>query len=280
MNIKLSVVIPCYNEESRFQKGLDHYLPYLKKQKYLWELIFVNDGSKDKTLELMQSAQKNNDIRPNLGGSRFPRSGSDDVFSSASSPRTDARDFRGFKNKNIRVVTYKQNHGKGYAIIQGVKEANGNIILFTDIDHSVPIETIEGFYKYFERDFQVVIGSRQVKGANILVHQHPLREFLGRGFTLLVRALVDWKIKDATCGFKAFQNGVAKKIFNKITIYDWTFDAEILFLCKKYKIKVVQAPVEWSDVRGTKVSVGKDILSSLIGLLKIRMNDLQGKYAI
>ena len=241
MNIKLSVVVPCYNEESRFQKGLFHYLSYLKRQKYLWELIFVNDGSKDKTLELMKSAQKN--------------------------------------NKNIRVVTYRQNQGKGYAITRGVKAAKRNIVLFTDIDHSVPIETIEGFYPYFEKGFQIVIGSRQVKGANILVHQHPLRELLGKGFTLLVRTLIDWKIKDATCGFKAFEKSVAKKLFEKITIYDWAFDAEILFLCRKYKIKIAQAPVNWSDIRGTRVSLGKDIVRSLLGLIKIRWNDLKGRYS-
>ncbi|OGD85429.1 hypothetical protein A2164_00020 [Candidatus Curtissbacteria bacterium RBG_13_35_7] len=239
--MKLSVVVPCYNEESRFHKGLLHYLSYLKKQKYLWELIIVNDGSKDKTLKLMQSIKKN--------------------------------------NENIRTITYKQNHGKGYAISMGIKIAKGDVILFSDIDHSVPIETIESFYQYFQKGYQVVIGSRRVKGANILVHQHPLREFLGRGFTLLVRLLVDWKIKDSTCGFKAFDKNAAPEIFNKITIYDWAFDAEILYLCKKFSIKIAQAPVVWSDVRGTKVSLAKDILGSFIGLLKVRLNDLQGKYS-
>lgn len=240
MKVRLSVIVPCYNEEERFQKGFNHYFSYLTKQKYPWELVFVNDGSKDDTLKLLQSSA--------------------------------------IEKSNIKVVSYNKNHGKGYAIIQGIKVAKGEIILFTDIDHSVPIETIESFYQYFEKGYKVVIGSRRIKGANILVHQHPLREFLGRCFTLLVKLLVDWKIKDATCGFKAFENSVAQKIFEKITIYDWAFDAEILFLCTKYRIKVAQAPVNWSDVRGTKVSLKKDILGSLIGLLKIRFNDLNGKY--
>ena len=94
-----------------------------------------------------------------------------------------------------------------------------------------------------------------------------------------MRFLIDWQIKDETCGFKAFSNQAAKKIFEKITIYNWAFDAEILFLCKKFKIKFAQAPVTWSDVRGTKVSLTRDIFSSLIGLIKIRLNDLQGKYS-
>ena len=241
MATKLSVVVPCYNEENRFQKGLTHYLSYLSKQKYPWELILVNDGSHDQTVELMRDSAR--------------------------------------EKSNIQIVTYSRNHGKGYAIIQGVKAAHGQYILFTDLDHSVPIATVESFFKYFEKGYQVVIGSRRVKGSKILIHQHFLRELLGKGFTLLVKLLIDWQIKDATCGFKAFEKDIAQKIFSKVTIYDWAFDAEILFICKKLKIQLAQAPVVWSDVRGTKVSLGKDVLRSLFGLVKIRLNGLQGKYS-
>lgn len=239
-DIKLSVIVPCYNEQNRFQSGFNHYFSYLKKQKYLWELIFVNDGSSDKTLELMR--------RKALG------------------------------KRGIKVISYVQNRGKGYAIVRGIKSARGRYILFTDIDHSVPISTIESFFNYFKKGFQVVIGSRRVRGAKILVHQYPLRELLGRGFTFLVNILIYWGIKDATCGFKAFENRIAKKIFAKIKVYDWAFDAEILYLCKKYHFKLAQAPVAWSDVRGTKVSLRKDIARSLFGLIKIRWNDLKGRY--
>lgn len=237
---KLSVIVPCYNEEKRFKEGFAHYYSYLKKQNYPWELILVNDGSRDRTKKLMDDASK--------------------------------------KDSRVKIVSYMPNHGKGYAIVQGVKVAHGQYILFTDIDHSVACETIKSFYKYFEQGYQVVIGSRRVRGAKIIVHQHPLREFLGRGFTTLVRVLVDWRIRDATCGFKAFENKAAKRIFEKITIYDWAFDAEILLLCKKFNIKIAQAPVAWSDVRGTKVSLGKDVARSLLGLIKIRWNDLKGRY--
>lgn len=241
MSTKLSVIVPCYNEQTRFQKGFSHYNSYFKKQKYPWELILVNDGSNDKTLEIMKSHAR--------------------------------------ANKNIKIITYSKNHGKGYAICQGIKAAKGKYALFTDLDHSVPIKTVASFFPYFEKGYQVVIGSRRVAGAKILVHQHIIRETLGRGFTLLVRLLIDWRILDATCGFKAFEGSVAKKIFDKITVYDWAFDAEILFIAKKLKLKLAQAPVSWSDVRGTKVSLKKDIIRSLIGLLKIRASDLLGKYS-
>lgn len=240
MNIKLSVVVPVYNEDKRLKSGFGHYYSYLKKQKYSWELIFVNDGSRDNTLKLLEDLVKG--------------------------------------KPQVKIVSYSDNHGKGYAICQGIEKAQGEYILFTDLDHSVPIQTAENFFPYFEKGYPVVIGSRRVKGAKIAVHQKPLREFLGRGFTAIVNMFIYWGVADATCGFKAFENSVAKKIFSKITVYDWAFDAEILYICKKNSIKLAQAPVTWSDVRGSKVSLKKDILRSFRGILKIRINDLKGKY--
>lgn len=240
MNVKLSLVVPVYNEEKRFKKGLDTYFTYLTKQKYNWEIILVNDGSTDQTLDLVSEYIKN--------------------------------------KKNVNFISYNQNRGKGYAICAGVKAALGEYILFADIDNSVPIETIESFFDLFKSGSTVIIGSRRVNGAFISKHQSLLRETLGRGFTLLVNLLIDSKIKDATCGFKAFKNSTAQKIFNKITIYDWAFDAEIIYICRKYKIKIAQAPVVWTDVKGSKVSISKDVFNSLRGLIKIRINNLIGIY--
>lgn len=239
-SVKLSVIVPCYNEENRIVDGFNHYWSYLAKQKYPWELVFVNDGSRDKTLNLIKRLVQG--------------------------------------KEGVKVVHYGQNRGKGYAIIQGIKEANGQYILFTDVDHSVPIDTVFEFYDYFDAGADVVIGSRRVEGAKILVHQKPLREFLGRGFTFLVRLAVDFQIRDATCGFKAFKKEAAAKIFPKLTVFDWAFDAEIIYLCKKLGLRVAQAPVSWSDVRGTKVNIKRDIARSLIGLIKIRLNDFLDKY--
>lgn len=238
--IKLSVVIPCYNEKRRFEQGFGEYYSFLKKLPYSWELILVNDGSQDNSLALMKKAARH--------------------------------------KKQIKIASYTKNKGKGHAVVVGMKQAKGEYILFSDIDHSVPISTIEKFWEHFEKGVDVVIGSRRVSGAKIKVHQRPLRELLGRGFTLLVRFLIDPKIKDATCGFKAFRRDAAKKIASKITIFGWAFDAEILFLCRKFKLQVSQAPVTWSDIKGTKVTLTRDIVKSLTGLLEIRLNDLRGIY--
>lgn len=239
-DIRLSVIVPCYNEEKRFRDGILHYLSFLRRENYLWELILVNDGSSDQTEKLMHKIEK--------------------------------------QNKNVVVISYPKNRGKGFAIAEGARQAKGKYILFSDLDHSVSVETIKKFYKYFEKGYLVVIGSRRVSGAKFIKRQKPFREFLGRGFTLLVRLFIDWQVKDATCGFKAFENNSAKQIFNKITVYDWAFDAEILFLCKKYNIKYAQVPVTWGDRQGSKVSLLRDVARSLFGVLKIRLNDLQGKY--
>jgi dolichyl-phosphate beta-glucosyltransferase len=237
--IKLSIIVPCYNEEKRFKTGFEHFQSFLRKSKFGCELILVNDGSLDTTLKLMK------------------------LYS----------DKRG----NTKIVSYGQNKGKGFAISKGVEKARGEIILFSDIDHSVDVSTVNSFFKYF-KDADVVIGSRRLKNSKLVKRQKPLREFLGKCFTLLVKILIDPQIKDATCGFKAFKSDSAKKLFNKISIYSWAFDAEILFLCKKYKMNVAQAPVEWSDAKGSKVSITKDIASSLFGLIQIRLNDINNKY--
>ena len=240
-SIKLSVVVPLYNEEKRFKEGFAHYYSYLKTLKDAWELILVNDGSTDKTLQLVSSSAK--------------------------------------KNKSIKIVSYPKNHGKGYAIIQGIKIAKGRYVLFTDIDHSVDIQTMDKFYPYFEKGFKVVIASRRVKGAKIVVHQKPMRECLGQGFTFLVNVIGVWGVKDATCGFKAFDNKTAQRIINLVKVHSWAFDAEILFICKKLKIPFAQVPVVWSDAKGSRVRLKRDILLSLMGLLKIRLNDLSGEYS-
>lgn len=236
----ISLVIPCYNEENRFEEGFRHYFNYLKKQNYSWEIILVNDGSNDKTLELMNNKQK--------------------------------------EHKSIELVSYKNNKGKGYALKKAFEKAKAKYILFADIDHSVDISTVQNFYPYLKNNYQVVIGSRRVKGSKFLKKQNVLRIFLGRCFSLLVRIVVDWRIRDATCGFKAFDRESARKIFSKVSIYDWAFDAEILFLVKKFNLKIIEVPVSWRDVAGSKVSLSKDIVSSLLGLFKIRLNDFQGKY--
>lgn len=238
--IKLSLVVPCFNEGTRFSRGAKTILRYLLRQKYSWELVFVNDGSRDRTLAMMK--------------------------------RLASRDRR------IKVVSYRKNRGKGYALKKGCLAAQGNFIFFTDIDLSVPIQTLGTFWPYFEKSFDLVIGSRRVRGARILKHQFFLREFLGRGFTALVRFLLAPGIKDVTCGFKAFRSDAARIIFPKCIIERWAIDAEILFLARKFGFKIAQVPVSWSNTSETKVNVARDVVLTFGEVMRILANNLSGRY--
>ena len=117
-----------------------------------------------------------------------------------------------------------------------------------------------------------------MKGAKILIHQPRFREFGGKVFTLLTNILVTRGISDITCGFKLYRTELAQKLFRQSLLMDWSFDAEILFLAQKGRARIREVPVVWQDNPNTKVSLLKDTLTSFIGLVRIRFNDLLGKY--
>lgn len=235
---ELSVVIPVFNEEQRIQRGLTSVTKYLAKQKFSWEIIVVDDGSTDKTKAL---------ARKLLNGS-----------------------------KNSQIIS--SNHlGKGGAIKQGILKARGKWVLFMDIDLATPIEELAKF-REFKDKFDAIIGSRKMKGAQIEIHQPKFREFGGKIFTFLTNLVVTRGISDITCGFKMFKTKIAKNLFKKSKNVDWSFDAEILFLAQKQGVSIKEVPVVWRDDPQTRVNLLRDTLDSFFGLVKIRVNDLLGKY--
>src|SRR5688572_3839512 len=141
MSVYLSVVIPAYNEEKRLPKTLKSVLEYLSRQKYSWEVAVVNDGSKDKTADLVRAVSV-----------REPR---------------------------VRLLQYGNNHGKGHAVRWGMTHTTGEMRLFMDADNSTTIDHVAYFMPYFSMGFDVVIGSRDVAGADIAVHQAWWKEKLG-----------------------------------------------------------------------------------------------------
>lgn len=178
---------------------------------------------------------------------------------------------------NLRVVSYQENSGKGAAIKKGISKAKGSLILISDIDLSVPISTIDEFVREIN-GFDIVIGSRRVKGSKVLFHQSLPRETMGYLFTKLSNLVLGTNCSDFTCGFKLFTQKAAKEIFTKQKIKDWAFDSEVLFLAKKMNFKVKEVGAEWSDVKGSKVKFPKDIITSFLSLIKIRFFDFRGKY--
>jgi glycosyltransferase involved in cell wall biosynthesis len=238
--IYLSVIIPAYNEEKRLPKTLEEIDKYLREKPYNYEILVVNDGSKDRTVEVAKS------LIPKI--------------------------------KNLKVTGYEKNRGKGFAVRFGMMEAKGKFRLFTDADNSTPIKEIEKMWPEFEKGADVVIGSREIKGAILDPPQPLFRRFLGEGFKLLRKILVGlWEIQDTQCGFKCFRAEVVEKIFPKCKVDRFAFDPEILILAKKAGYKIKEIPIYWRNDPHSKVKF-KSIFNMAKDLLKIRMNLILRKY--
>lgn len=237
----LSLIIPLYNEQKRLIKLLDVYR-YLRKKKFSWEIILVNDGSIDETTRKVKDLVRSHNL------------------------------------KKVKLISYSKNKGKGFAIKSGMLKAKGNYRLFTDIDLSTPINEFDKFLPYLQK-YDVVIGSRKMSGSKVIVHQPRMREKLGKGFTKLSQITLQINIKDFTCGFKCLSQNAAMQIFEKQVINGWGFDSEILFLAKKFKYKVREIPVKWINDPRSRVKFPRDIITSLTELIKIRLNDLKNVYS-
>lgn len=237
----LSVIIPAYNEEKRLPKTLKEIDKYLKGQPYEYEILVVNDGSRDRTVEVAKS------LIPKI--------------------------------KNLKVIGYEKNQGKGYAVRFGMLEAKGDFRLFTDADNSTSINQIEKIWPEFEKGFDIVIGSRDVKGAVSDPSQPWIRKIiLGEGFKLLRKIVVGlWGIKDTQCGFKGFKKKVVEDIFPRCQINRFAFDPEILVIARKMGYKIKEVPVYWKNDPESKVKP-KWIVNMAIDLLKTRWNLIRNKY--
>lgn len=241
MSIKLSVVIPAYNEEKRLPKTLEQINKYLIKQNYDYEIVVVSDGSKDKTAEVVRSLQP--------------------------------------KIKNLKIIDNKENHGKGYVTRQGLMEAKGEYRLFTDADNSTSIDQIEKMWPEFGKGFDVVIGSRDIEGAILDPPQPWLRKvILGEGFKLYRKIILGlWRVEDTQCGFKCFTRKSTEKVLPKCKIDRFAFDPEILVLAKKAGFKIKEIPIIWKNDLESKVNF-KSIIKMALDMIKIRMNLIKRIY--
>ena len=239
--IYLSVIVPAYNEEKRLPKTLREIAKYLKTQSYDWEIVVVNDGSKDNTSQVVKG-----------------------LFSEI---------------KNLRLIDNKENHGKGYVTRQGMLEARGDYRIFTDADNSTSINQIEKIFPEFNNGFDIVIGSRDVKGAVLNPPQPWIRNIiLGEGFKLFRKIVLGlWGVEDTQCGFKCFKKEVVEKVFPKCRIDRFAFDPEILIIAKKMGYKIKEIPVIWVNDLESTVKF-KSMIKMAIDLFKIRLNMIKGLY--
>ena len=238
--MKLSVIIPAYNEEKRLPKTLVEIDKYLKQQDYDYEILVVNDGSKDNTAKLVE------ELKPQIA--------------------------------NLKLINNKVNHGKGYVVRQGMLTALGEYRLFTDADNSTSIDQIEKMWPWFEKGYDVVIGSRDVKGAVLDPPQPFIRRFIGQIFKLIRKIICDvWGLQDTQCGFKCFRGEVAEEVFSRTKIDQFSFDVETLLIAKILGYKIKEIPVLWRNDPKTKVTL-KSALKMLPDLIKIRWYKIKGMY--
>jgi len=239
MSVELSVVIPAYNEERRILPTLEDVAKYLSQQDYSWEVLIVNDGSTDKTNQVVQD---------------FCQS-----------------------HPNFKLIDNKENKGKGGVVKQGMLEAKGRWRLFMDADNSTPISEIEKLWPY-AKDYDIIIGSRYIKEGAIKKKQPLIRRIISRGGNLLTQLLILPGIKDTQCGFKLFNEKSAQAVFPKQRFLKWSFDMEILAIAKKMGFKIKEAPVIWQDASLSKLKAAKAALRTLKDLLLIKWNLITKKY--
>ncbi|MBU4481429.1 glycosyltransferase family 2 protein [Patescibacteria group bacterium] len=245
----LSVIIPVYNEEKRLPKTLEEIQDYLSRQNYPsqgsgqanYEIIVVNNGSKDRTVEVVEN------LVPEIA--------------------------------NLKLLNNEENRGKGFAVKQGMLEARGDYRIFTDADNSTSIDQLAKILPWFENGYDVVIGSRDIKGAILDPPQPWQRRMTGEGFKLYRKIILGlWGIQDTQCGFKGFTKKAAENIFPKCKIEGFSFDPEVLLIAQKLNYKTKEIPVYWKNDPDSKVKL-KAMIKMAIDLLKIKWNLITKKYS-
>lgn len=247
--ITLSFVIPLYNEEKRLSKAFEAlYELVLPAGLKLEEIIFVNDGSTDKTVERIKYY--------------------------VSSINKNKKYILHNTSYKIQIISYEKNMGKGYAIRQGMLASNSDYTLFFDADISTPLSEIAKFVPLMEQNVHVIVGTRKNGKSTVITHQPLYREILGRAFTQITQIALHVSVSDFTCGFKAFRKIAKDVIFAKSQINGWSYDAEILFLAKKNGATIAEVPVAWSNVTDSKVKLYKAIPQTLKDIALIRLYDV------
>lgn len=236
----LSIIIPAYNEEKRITRTLAEIDRYMRNQNYDYEIIVVSDGSKDRTAEVVKG----------LAG----------------------------QIKNLKLIDNKENHGKGFVTKQGMLAAKGDYRVFTDADNSTSIDQVEKMFPQFEKGYDIIIGSRDVKGAVLNPPQPLFRVILGNIFNLYTQIAIGlWGIWDTQCGFKGMTAKSAEDVLPRCKIDRFAFDPEILKVGRKMGYKIKEIPVVWVNDLASTVGL-KSMIKMAIDLLKIRWNLMTFKY--
>ncbi len=232
--VDLSVVIPVYNEEKTIAESMRRVEAFMRLKGWEWELLISNDGSTDRTAE---------------------------VVSGQISKRDDTR---------VLLIDEKKNAGKGAAVRRAVLRSRGRAVLVTDADLSSPIKEIEKLLVPLEEGADIAIGSRAVRSPGADVQQTFKRWIAGRIFNGIVRSVLLRGFQDTQCGFKCFRRDPAMRLFGAQKLDGFSFDVEILYLAQKAGMKVCEVPVMWRQGQATRVRLFKDSFSMTRDLFLIR----------
>lgn len=230
----ISVVIPAFNEENRIGATIRKIYDYLKEKSETFEIIVVDDGSSDNTVDVVRNVSE--------------------------------------RIKNIKLISNGTNKGKGFTVKNGILNSACSLVLISDADLSTPIEEVENFLAWIDNGYDIVIGSRGLEESEILKKQPWYRQSMGKTFNKMVKILVLGDFNDTQCGFKLFKSGAAKKVFSLSKIDGFAFDVEILFIAKKIGYRTKEVPVRWINSPHSKVRIMRDSLKMFFDLLRIRFS--------
>ncbi len=239
--IELTVILPAFNEESEIYESVQEVVRRIQELDVTYEVIIVDDGSKDETLKKARQCAS--------------------------------------ELKNVDVITYEDNRGKGYAVQQGMLQAKGENRLFMDVDLSTSLDEIEKVLNTIRLgSFDVVMGSRRMNESLLKIQQPLHRQVVGFCFKLIAIALVGRKFTDFTCGFKMFTKKAAEIIFKRQKKFGWAFDTEVILIAVVHSLHIHEVPVTWSDSRDSRVRLLRDIPKCLAELVSMKVNQIRGDY--
>ena len=236
-----SVVIPAYNEEKRLPAYLRKTIAYFDDRGEAYEVIVVDDGSHDETVNVVERFQ------------------------------VDA--------PSVRLIKLAENRGKGCAVRTGMLETKGTLCLFTDADGATPIRELERLERAIANGADIAIGSRTARDPTRVVQERVFRKISGSIFNIAVRSLGVTGITDTQCGFKLFRAPVARALFSVLQCDGFSFDVELLFLGQRWKYRIAEVPIQWTEQAGSKVRIVRDGRRMIYDIWTVRRNYQRGLYA-
>jgi glycosyltransferase involved in cell wall biosynthesis len=235
-----SIVIPAFNEAARIESTLQKIIAYITAKQWDAEIIVVNDGSDDGTVEIVE---------------KYART-----------------------HRRLRLISNPGNRGKGYSVRNGMLHATGKLALFSDADLSSPIGEAEKLFDAIGQGADIAIGSRWLQVKLQRKRQPLYRQLFGRAFNRLLRTMLALPFKDTQCGFKAFTRKSIDAIFPLQKVERWGFDPELLFLAKRFGFTIAEVPVAWSHREGTRINPLSDGPRMVFEMMTVWWNAITGKY--